>query len=49
MKRVMLCVWWNMRRIWEFIPHSRYVPNLVPTDFHISRSLQNSLDGKKFE
>jgi len=30
------------------LPHPSYSPNLIPSDFHLFRSLQNSLNGKTF-
>ncbi|KOC63744.1 hypothetical protein WH47_02283, partial [Habropoda laboriosa] len=32
----------------ELVSHLGYFLNLVPIDFHIFRSLHNSLDGKNF-
>ena len=32
----------------EVIPHPPYSPNLAPSDFHISRSLSNNLQGTLF-
>lgn len=32
---------------WEIIEHPPYSPDLAPSDFHLFRSLQNFLDGKK--
>ncbi|CAK9820216.1 Histone-lysine N-methyltransferase SETMAR [Anthophora plagiata] len=32
---------------WSVLPHPPYSPDLVPTDYHLFRSLQNSLSGKK--
>ena len=33
---------------WEILPHPPYSPDLAPTDYHLFRSLSNSLRGKKF-
>lgn len=33
---------------WDVIPHPPYSPDLAPTDFHLFRSLQNSLNGKQY-
>ena len=32
---------------WEVLMHLPYSPDLVPSDYHLFRSLQNYLDGKK--
>ena len=33
---------------WEVLIHPPYSPDTVPSDFHLFRSLKNSLNGKKF-
>ena len=33
---------------WDVLPHPPYSPDLAPCDYHIFQSLQNSLNGKKF-
>ena len=33
---------------WEVLIHLPYPPNIVPSDFHLFRSLQSSLNGKNF-
>ena len=33
---------------WEVLIHLPYSPDIVPSDFHLFRSLQNSLNGKYF-
>ena len=33
---------------WEVLIHSLYSPDIAPSDFHLFRSLQNSLNGKIF-
>ena len=33
---------------WEVLNHPPYSPDIAPLDFHIFQSLQNSLNGKKF-
>lgn len=34
---------------WDILPHPPYSPDLAPSDFHLFRSLQNSLRGMKFD
>ncbi|XP_035734903.1 histone-lysine N-methyltransferase SETMAR-like [Vespa mandarinia] len=34
---------------WEVLPHPSYSPDIAPSDFHLFRSLQHFLSGKKFE
>ncbi|XP_023230347.1 histone-lysine N-methyltransferase SETMAR-like [Centruroides sculpturatus] len=33
---------------WDVLVHPPYSPDLAPSDYHLFRSLQNSLDGKNF-
>jgi len=33
---------------WDVLSHPSYSPDLAPSDFHLFRSLQNSLNGKMF-
>ena len=33
---------------WEVLIHPLYSPDIAPSDFHLFRSLQNSLNGKNF-
>ncbi|KOX74647.1 Histone-lysine N-methyltransferase SETMAR [Melipona quadrifasciata] len=33
---------------WDVLSHPPYSPDLAPSDFHLFRSLQNSLNGKNF-
>ncbi|KIH42868.1 hypothetical protein ANCDUO_27141 [Ancylostoma duodenale] len=32
---------------WEFLPHSPYSPDAAPSDYHLFRSLQHYLAGKR--
>ena len=34
---------------WEVFAHSLYSPDIAPTDFHLFRSLQHFMYGKRFE
>jgi len=34
---------------WEVLPHPPYNPDISPTDFHLFRSLEHWIRGKKFE
>ena len=33
---------------WEIVPHPPYSPDIAPSDFHLFRSLQHFLGGKRF-
>jgi histone-lysine N-methyltransferase SETMAR len=33
---------------WEILSHPLYSPDLAPSDYHLFRFLQNSLDGRRF-
>ena len=33
---------------WEVLSHPAYSPDMAPSDYHLFRSLQNSLDGKEY-
>ncbi|EZA55050.1 Histone-lysine N-methyltransferase SETMAR [Ooceraea biroi] len=33
---------------WDVLPHPPYSPDIAPSDFHLFRSVQNSLSGKNF-
>jgi len=34
---------------WEVLMHPPYSPDIAPSDYHLCRSLQNSLNGVKFQ
>ncbi|KZC12008.1 Histone-lysine N-methyltransferase SETMAR [Dufourea novaeangliae] len=34
---------------WDVLPHPVYSPDMVPSDYHLFRSLQNSLTGKTLD
>ena len=34
---------------WDVLPHPPYSPDPAPSDYHLFRSLQNSLNGKNFD
>jgi len=34
---------------WDVLPHPPYSPDLAPSDYHLFRSLQNSLNEKNFD
>jgi len=33
---------------WDVLPHPPYSPDIAPSDYHLFRSLQNSLNGLNF-
>ena len=37
-----------LQHCWNVLPHPSYSPDLALSDFHLFRSLQNSLNGKTF-
>ncbi|KAF2349976.1 hypothetical protein FHG87_019270 [Trinorchestia longiramus] len=37
-----------LQLVWSVQPHPPYFPDLAPTDFHLFRSLENGLQGRKF-
>ena len=37
-----------LQLVWEVLIHPPYSPDVAPSDFHLFRSLQNSLNGKNF-
>ena len=53
----MLSVWWDYKGVrckveklnWEVLPHPPYSPDLVPTNYHLFRSLSNKLKEKQFD
>lgn len=38
-----------LRLGWDVLPHPPYSPDLAPSDYHLFRSLQNSMNGKTFK
>lgn len=34
---------------WDILPHPPYSPDIAPSDYHLFRSLQNHLNGKRFK
>lgn len=34
---------------WDVLPHPAYSPDLAPSDYHLFRPLQNSMNGKTFD
>ncbi|EZA50238.1 Histone-lysine N-methyltransferase SETMAR [Ooceraea biroi] len=34
---------------WDVLPHPPYSPDIAPSDFHLFRSVRNSLSGKNFD
>jgi len=34
---------------WDVLPHPAYSPDLAPSNYHLFRSLQNSMNGKSFK
>jgi len=45
---VSLTTWQKLLQFGWVLPHSLYSPDIAPSDFHLFRSLQNSLIGKNF-
>ena len=46
---VSLMTRWKLSNLgWEVLIHLPYSPDIAPLDFHLLRSLQNSLNGKNF-
>ncbi|GBP18304.1 Mariner Mos1 transposase [Eumeta japonica] len=57
-KKLMLCIWWDQLAVpvknylktldWEILPDLPYSPDIVPSDYHLFRSMEHALSEQQF-